>query len=349
MKRLALLFGAAGAALFVFLLAKHGFVAVGKVALSAGWMLPVIVAAHLAPVLADTLSWQALFPPDRRPKLRQLIWLRWIREGVNHLLPTARVGGDIVRARIVSWRYAPMPIAAATVIADLTSGIFTQAAFTLIGLAALLALTGSGSGLLVPILGGVAIAFGLFTGFFLVQRYGLFRLIQMLVTKLARSRSWSLLVDRGEDLDDAIRAVYRRRGDLARSMAWTMASWVLGSWEVWLALRALGHPVTILEAVAIEAVGQAVRGATFMVPGALGAQEGGLTVIGGILGVPPEQCLALSLVKRFRELTLGVPALIVWQTVEGKRLLGKRRNAKEEPEDPNHASDSLHATKPPNQ
>lgn len=103
MKRLALVFGAAGAALFAFLLAKHGFVEVGQVALSAGWMLPVIVAAHLIPVLADTLSWQALFPPENRPKLSQLIWLRWIREGVNHLLPTARVGGDIVRARIVSW------------------------------------------------------------------------------------------------------------------------------------------------------------------------------------------------------------------------------------------------------
>ena len=42
----------------------------------------------------------------------------------------------------------------------------------------------------------------------------------------------------------------------------------------------------------------AVRGAAFAVPGALGAQEGGLIVLCAIFGVPPDAALALSLVKR---------------------------------------------------
>ncbi len=30
----------------------------------------------------------------------------------------------------------------------------------------------------------------------------------------------------------------------------------------------------------------------------------------------------MSLLKRIRELTLGVPGLIAWQWIEGKRLIG---------------------------
>lgn len=326
MKRFALLLGAAGAALFIFLIAKQGFANVWQTVVSAGWYLPLIVLAHGIPVTADTLSWRSLFPPDQRPKFLQLVWLRWIREGVNHLLPTARVGGDFVRARLTSWRYVPMRTAAATVVADLTSGIFTQAGFTLIGLALLIAVTGTSSGILLPILAGVALAFGLFTGFFLVQRHGLFALIGKLLSKLSRSKSWALLSEDGQRLDDSVREVYSRRADLVKSMSWTMVSWITGSAEVWLAMHALGHPVTIAEAIIIESMGQAVRGASFMVPGALGVQEGGLTLICGVFGIPADQALALSLIKRFRELTLGAPALIVWQSLEGKRLLDKRNH-----------------------
>jgi uncharacterized membrane protein YbhN (UPF0104 family) len=53
------------------------------------------------------------------------------------------------------------------------------------------------------------------------------------------------------------------------------------------------------------------------VPGALGAQEGGLIVLCAIFGVPPEAALALSLVKRLPDLVLGVPGLIAWQAMEG--------------------------------
>jgi hypothetical protein len=38
----------------------------------------------------------------------------------------------------------------------------------------------------------------------------------------------------------------------------------------------------------------------------------------------PETALALSLVKRVRELLLGVPGLIVWQIAEGRHWLRKR-------------------------
>ena len=45
-------------------------------------------------------------------------------------------------------------------------------------------------------------------------------------------------------------------------------------------------------------------------PGALGVQEGGFLVVGGLVGLPPELALALALVRRARDVIIFVPALI---------------------------------------
>jgi hypothetical protein len=60
-----------------------------------------------------------------------------------------------------------------------------------------------------------------------------------------------------------------------------------------------------------------------MVPNALGVQEGGLVLLGGMFGIGPDAALALSLVKRGRDLVIGVPALLAWQLVEGRRAWRK--------------------------
>ena len=67
-------------------------------------------------------------------------------------------------------------------------------------------------------------------------------------------------------------------------------------------------------------LGQAVRSAAFIVPGGYGVQEGGYMLIGAFYGLPAETGLALSLIKRVREIILGIPGLLDWQIFEGKRL-----------------------------
>jgi uncharacterized membrane protein YbhN (UPF0104 family) len=87
----------------------------------------------------------------------------------------------------------------------------------------------------------------------------------------------------------------------------------------------MGYDIDFGDAVLIESLMHAVRGAAFAVPGALGAQEGGLIVLCAIFGVPPEAALALSLVKRLPDLVLGVPGLFAWQAMEGWHFHGRGR------------------------
>jgi uncharacterized membrane protein YbhN (UPF0104 family) len=90
------------------------------------------------------------------------------------------------------------------------------------------------------------------------------------------------------------------------------------------ALTAMGHQPGIAEAFVIESLGMAARSAGFAVPGGLGVQEGGLILVCGLFGIHPDVAIALSMVKRVRELVVGIPGLLVWQWSEGKHLLRRK-------------------------
>jgi hypothetical protein len=72
--------------------------------------------------------------------------------------------------------------------------------------------------------------------------------------------------------------------------------------------------------VIFESGALAIRGAAFLVPGAVGVQEGGYILIGNLLGISGDVALALSLLRRMRELALGIPGIVAWQLVEAGRL-----------------------------
>jgi len=314
------LLGLAGAALFTFLLVRQGAPQVGAAFASAGWAIAGVVIYHLVvPVLLDALAWWALFPKPERLSLWQLFWMRWIGESVSTLVPSAAVGGDVVRARLAALRGAPIPTAAASVLVDITLGVFVQIGFTLLGLGLIVSVTGH-QGFIRPTLIGAVIGVLAIIGFYVVQRLGMFRFIGKMISRLANADDWHSLVHSGQSLDEAIRRQYARRRGVTGCCAWTAASLVLGSGEIWIALHALSLHATVVNAVILQSMVLTIRSAVFPVPGALGVQEGGYVVIGNLLGIPGDAAFALSLIARVRELILGIPGLICWQMVEARRL-----------------------------
>ena len=139
------LLGLAGAALFTGLLIRQGIGQVWDAFATAEWTILGIVVYHLIPVFFDAVSWGALFPKSDRPRPFQLLWMRWIGESVSTLVPSAAVGGDIVRARLAAISGTSLPLAAGSVLVDITLGIFIQAGFTLLGLFLLVDRTGKTS------------------------------------------------------------------------------------------------------------------------------------------------------------------------------------------------------------
>ncbi len=56
-------------------------------------------------------------------------------------------------------------------------------------------------------------------------------------------------------------------------------------------------------------------------------EEGGYAALAVMFGLPPESGIAVSLLKRARELVLGVPALVYWQSIEAAALRAARTQA----------------------
>jgi putative membrane protein len=147
-------------------------------------------------------------------------------------------------------------------------------------------------------------------GFYLLQRRGFFSKLIRAANRFAGKRDWSQWVSRAQAIDLSIQGIYGRGGGVAASFVLSLLGWLVGTGEVYLILQFLGHPVSWLNSLLLESLGQAIRGAAFAVPGALGVQEGGYLLLAPLAGLPPDAALALSLGKRAREILLGLPGLL---------------------------------------
>jgi putative membrane protein len=322
MSRAALLLLSTGTALFVGLLAWRGFGSVASTLFAAGWGLAVVAAFHLVPLVLDAGAISVLLKRNdhardgalpERPSLRDALFARWIGESVNSLLPAGQIGGPVVMVRQLSQRGMLLRDAAAAVTVSTTWQALAQILFALGGLVMFGAYAAHGTlhDLRAATLLATCVLGGLIAGFYFAQRRGLFGRLLGVVAKLFGKRDWSSLMTRAEAVDAAVQALYRERRRVAASFALSLVGWVVGTVEVWLALRFLGHPVGWLDALLLESIGQAIRGAAFMIPGSLGVQEGGYLLLAPLVGLPPDAALALSLAKRARELLLGLPGLLV--------------------------------------
>jgi len=290
-----------------------------------GWRLALIVLFHLIPLTFSALSWRALLPAASRPRLPIILWIRWVRESINSLLPVAGVGGDFVAARLARQNGTPGAAAAAAMVVDTTVGVATQIIFVVAGVALLVA-RASGDGALraaYAILAGVAILAALIGAFVFAQHRNLLGRTARFASRLAPTRALTELAGSAANADEAIVAAYHGGAPLFRASLLRLVGWAVGAGEIWLALLFLNHPFSLIDAFILEGLSSGVRAAAFLVPGALGALEGGMVLFGQLFGLPPDLALAISLSKRVRELALGAPGLVCVQWSEGRRLFDR--------------------------
>lgn len=306
----------AGALLFISEIISHSVPAVYATLAIAGWGLLLVTLFHLVPLAVDAAAIRVLLPA--RSSWRDTVLARWAGESASSLLPFGQLAGPIVMTRQL-WRrgvLAQNAIAAVTV--STTLQVLAQIAFALLGLA----LIGEQAGRhaqnpLRPTLLIAAIVLVVpALAFYILQRRGIFAWSVRAITRFYRRRDWSSLHERAQAIDQAVQKTYKQGSRAPASFLLNLAGWIAGTGEVYLILRLFGTPVTWGIALMLESVGQAVRGAAFAIPGALGVQEGGYLLLAPLAGLHPDTALALSLAKRAREILLGVPGLLHLHTTE---------------------------------
>lgn len=283
-----------------------------------------VCAIHLVLIAVMGLAWHALLP-GQRPWA--LMWGRLARDSGSEALPLSQVGGYVLGARAATLAGVPGTLAAASTIVDVTLEFVAQIAYTGLGLAWLVHLQ-PGHPATQPILVGLVVAVGAAGAFLLVQRHAL-----QYVDRIAGvlGLGWAERTAAGAAaVHDALAAIYKNRTGLLWNFALHFVCWVASAIEAWLVLTLAGVPIRFGAVLALESLLYAIRTAAFVVPNAVGVQEGAYVLLGAGFGLTPEIALALSLLKRARDLVIGLPSIGLWQLFEGGRLLRRlRRDAAE--------------------
>ncbi|MBW4051076.1 MAG: hypothetical protein HIU85_06355 [Proteobacteria bacterium] len=311
---------AAGLALLIALIMHEGSAILIPLA-RAGRVLLWLVPLHALPILLDSLGWRALLARAKETRVATLFWIASIREAINRLLPAANIGGEIVGIRLLTETGVDGVTAAASVTTEVVLTVFSQYLFVALGVACLLKLTHTVQ-LADDVLMGLGASLPVIVLLAVLVRYGsIFERMERFAVRVLGEKKLGFLAGQSANLDAAVRELFADRPRLLTTMAWQLTAMVSGSLETWLALRWLGHPVPFGAAVALESLTMTVRNFVFLVPAGLGVQEVSLVGFGALLGVNGDLALALSLVKRMREILFGVPALVSWYWVEGRREL----------------------------
>ena len=310
-----------GLGVMIVLIAHEGALSIAKLLAQAGWTLLWLVPLHILPLLLDAVGWRAIILA--RCKLWTLFWIAVVRQAVNGLLPVANIGGEIVGIRLLTRSGVDGTRAAASVVVEVLLTVIGQYLFVALGVTLLLQIT-EAMRLSVELVFALAASLPVIALLIALLRHGaVFERLARIARALGPKMQGPGLLERGADVDAAVRNLLGAHSRLAGTLGWQFAGLMAECIETWAALRCLGISVAFSKAVILESLTQAARQFIFVVPAGLGVQEIGLVAVGHVLGISGEVALALSLVKRMIRIVFGVPALIAWQWTETRGGLGR--------------------------
>ena len=286
-----------------------------------GWGLAAILLVEGLSVLLNTGGWALAFPGGERPVgAARLVAIRLAGDAVNYLTPSATIGGELLRVRLLG-PHVPSSVRWASVSAAKVGQSLAQAVFILLGIAIVFPGLAAGRGwvgwrtAIVIASGAGAMAVAPWAGFVWAVDRGFWTAIQGALGRMRLSwllpESWG---GPGRDLDATLGRVGAWRASVA--FGCFVAAWAVGALEIYLILRAVGDAVDWQTALAVETGSVLIDGILFFVPAKVGTQEGGKVVLFAALGLNPARGLTVGVVRRIRELAyagLGLAAL-GWMT-----------------------------------
>lgn len=307
---------ALGAAILGGTLWATGFDALARDLRLIGWGLAVILTVESLSVLFNTGGWVLAFPSgERTVSTRRLLAARLAGDGINYLTPSATVGGELLRVRLLG-HDMPASLRWASVSVAKVGQSVAQAVFIFLGLALVLpqlapvspslAWLPRGTAILAgaaALAAGAAFVWTVGRGFWATMRgaLGQARMGRLLPA------SWA---GPGRDVDAALARLGPWR--TVASLGCFVLGWTVGTAEIYLILHWVGAGVDWQTALALETGSVLVDGILFFVPAKVGTQEGGKVVLFAALGLSPARGLTVGVVRRIRELAyagLGLVAL----------------------------------------
>ncbi|HTT84299.1 MAG TPA: lysylphosphatidylglycerol synthase domain-containing protein [Rhizomicrobium sp.] len=319
LKRLPIALAIAGLVLATLLVGVYGFGRIANAMLSVGvpgfalfcaWQILVIALLGVA--------WRVIAPVTQRRALAIFVWGRMVRDSAASCLPFSSVGGFVLGARAVTLHGISPSVATISTVVDITAEFAAEILFAAGGLLILLGRTSNHA---------VALSAEIGLGLALIAAAAVLWLqrgVVPILVRLGRRILGSWLKNDGSGRigipDAELAAMYGDSGRLTLGVALHLLGWIGKGVGNWIAFRLLGSNIGLMEALAIEGLLHVLLATAILVPGYAGVQEAGYVGLGALFGAPPEVSLGVSLIRRARDIAIGIPILLIWQLFEARRL-----------------------------
>ncbi len=285
-------------------LRRFGFGQVHQVLSEAGPAALAVLFLYPFICLWDVAAWRFLFPSELTGRVRfsDLFWIRLAGEALNNVTPFLDIGGEPLKAHLVARRFGlTLSISAAITVVAKTAILIAQAVFMLLGALLSYKFLSLPPGQRLQLSMALTVICTVFVGFLVLQRKGAFGRFNVEIGRLYA----------------------RQGGRFWGAASLNLLGWISGGVETWLFCRLLGLNVSLLEGVMIEALLQLIRTASFFIPMNLGVQEGGLAFFFHAMGRDPVTGVAVSLLKRGRQLLWIGVGFLAWGLLKQARSARK--------------------------
>ena len=309
---------AAGAGLVTALLIYAGWAPITEALARFGFIgLAVVVLAHLPIIALLGIAWWLVGSAAGEARVTGFIWARAARDAAAEALPFSQLGGYVIGARALVLAGADAAHAGISTLLDLTLEFAAKIPYIVLGLAVLAFLRPQYSAFAASVGGILSIAV-LFVG-------------TRIVGSSAPENAIRWLLDRFPGMSEirgriaaVLREVTSHRKNVWRGALLHFVCWALGAGELWLSFHFMRVPGGLGAAIVIDSVVGGIRAVSFFIPGAIGVQEGSYVLFCGLFGISPGAALAISLVRRARDIAIAGPVLLAWQWREGVALIPGR-------------------------
>jgi len=272
------------------------------------------------------LAWQYSVN-GRIPDFFKIFLANIAGESVSYITPGAFIVGEPLRAILLK-HHAGAHSSTASVIISRTTRAISMVVFVAISL--LVSLYFFQMPMLIKTAFGIVLALlsvGIFI-FLYLQKIGLFASIIKWANRLklpgwAERKVNHFIQKKGSHLlklDNHLMNFYKNEpGRFCFSLIVSVLGWATGAFEIYLFLKFLGMPVSIVMAMVIEALSLVINTCFLFMPGKIGTQEAGKVFIFKIFGMLAETGLTVGLLRRVREIiwvSLGLGIFTFYKTAK---------------------------------
>ena len=316
-----------GFIILYFLIKKIGLTAITSQIISMGWAFLLLMFFPIfIQYILFALAWQYSLN-GRIPGFIKIFFANIAGDSVSYMLPGTVIAGEPLKAFFLR-HHAGMHSSTASVIISKTTRAISMVVFVVISLLIFLyfykmpTVVETSLGVVLALLSlGILI-------FLYLQKKGIFaNLISwaafIKLPEWVNKKKTNLMREKGHHLlklDEHLINFYKTESSrFYFSVCISIIAWIIGAFEIYLFLKFLGMPVSLITALAIESLSLVINTCFLFMPAGIGTQEAGKVFIFKLLGMLADTGLAVGLLRRMRELVwafMGLGICTFYKTTE---------------------------------